>query len=260
MTTSTAFTRITRNETDDGAVWRVELAAAPANVLDLAMIEQLSELFREAAAAASLKAVVISGQGEHFSYGASVPEHAPDTVREMLSALHGAARALLETDVPLIACVRGACLGGGLELAILADRLFATPDAKFGQPELSLGVFAPIGSALLPRIIGARQAADLLLTGRTISATEAHALGLVHELTDDPGAAALSWAREHLSTKSASSLRLATRAARRVWLGPFLEDLAALEELYLSDLCGSHDGNEGISAFLEKRTPRWEHR
>lgn len=245
---------------EDGAILRLVLDAGKGNIIDSALCSELTEAARTAAASPRLAAIVLDHEGPHFSYGASVPEHAPDQVREMLSSLHGAARALLETDVPLLACVRGACLGGGLELAILADRLFATPDAKLGQPELALGVFAPIGSALLPRIIGARPAADLLLTGRTISATEAHALGLVHELTEDPSAAALAYAREHLATKSAASLRLATRAARRVWLGPFLEDLAALEELYLGELSASHDGNEGIAAFLEKRTPRWEHR
>ncbi len=245
---------------EDGAVLRLVLDAGKGNIIDSALCRELTEAARNAAASPRLAAIVLDHEGPHFSYGASVPEHAPDQVEEMLSALHGAARALLKLDVPLLACVRGACLGGGLELAILADRLFATADAKLGQPELSLGVIAPIGSALLPRIVGARPAADLLLTGRTLSGTEAHALGLVHELTEDPGEAALAWARAHLLPKSASSLRLATRAARRVWMGPFLQDLAALEELYLGELCATHDGPEGILAFLEKRTPRWEHR
>lgn len=245
---------------EDGAVLRLVLDAGKGNIIDSALCQELTEAARTAAASPRLAAIVLDHEGPHFSYGASVPEHAADKVQGMLRALHGAARALLELDVPLIACVRGACLGGGLELAILADRLFATPDAKLGQPELSLGVFAPIGSALLPRIVGARQAADLLLTGRTLSGTEAHALGLVHELTEDPGAAGLAWVRAHLVPKSAASLRLATRAARRVWLGPFLDDLAALEELYLGELCATHDGPEGVLAFLEKRTPRWEHR
>jgi cyclohexa-1,5-dienecarbonyl-CoA hydratase len=175
----------------------------------------------------------------------------------MLPAFHALARELLELSIPVACAVRGACLGGGLELALLADRIFVAPDAKLGQPEILLGVFAPLGSALLPRRIGASAAADLLLTGRTIPAEEATRLGLAQVLAQDPGAEALAWARE-VCGKSAAALRRATRAARLAWMPGFLADLAAVEELYLQDLMKTKDAAEGIRAFLEKREPTWE--
>ena len=244
----------------DGAVLRLVLDAGKGNVVDRALCEALAAAAASARAEPRLAAVVLDHEGPHFSYGASVPEHAPGEVARMLPVLHGAARALLALDVPLLAAVRGLCLGGGLELALLADRVVCHPSARFGQPEAQLGVFAPIGSALLPRLIGPRAAADLLLSGRTIEASEARALGLVAEIAEDPREATLAWAREHLVPKSARALRFVTAAARRAWREPFLADLAALERAYLGELMATRDAQEGIAAFLEKRPPRWEHR
>jgi cyclohexa-1,5-dienecarbonyl-CoA hydratase len=257
VTTSTASTRITRTEPGDGAVWRVELAAAPANVLDLAMIEQLSEFFREAAAAPSLKAVVISGQGKHFSYGASVAEHQPEQVARMLTSFNELFRCMSAASVPVLAVVRGRCLGGGLELAAFCQRVFAAPDAILGQPEIVLGVFAPAASVILPRRVGQRHADDLLLSGRTVDGHTALAMGLVDEVCLDPGAAATQWLEGHLLPHSASSLRHATRAARHEFTSAFESAVEDLTHLYLDELMQTADAVEGIRAFLEKRTPRW---
>jgi cyclohexa-1,5-dienecarbonyl-CoA hydratase len=155
--------------------------------------------------------------------------------------------------------VHGQCLGGGLELALACGRIFAAPNAQFGQPEIKLGVFAPAASALLPYRVNQPDAEDLLLTGRTIGADEALRMRLVQQVGDEPATAALAWFDQHLQGKSAAALACATVAARAVMQKQVRGRLAELERLYLEWLMRTHDANEGLSAFLEKRQPAWTH-
>jgi cyclohexa-1,5-dienecarbonyl-CoA hydratase len=156
--------------------------------------------------------------------------------------------------------VKGQCLGGGLELASAAHLVFAAPDAKLGQPEIVLGVFAPAASCLLPERIGPSAAADLLLSGRSIDGAEAHRLGLACAVSADPEAAALAWFDAHLAPRSAVSLGFAVRAATLALAERVRPRLAALEALYLGQLMARRDPVEGLTAFLEKRPARWEDR
>jgi len=245
---------------EDGRILRLVLDAGKGNVIDAALVARMRDTIASAAESTALCALIIDHAGPHFSFGASVAEHTPDKVGNMLPGLHGLARELIALDVPILIAARGMVLGGGLEVLLLGDLVFAAPGAKFGQPEIQLGVFAPLGSALLPVRIGEQAAADLLLSGRSIDATEACELGLVRALDDDPGAACLAWATKHLAPKSASSLRLATRALRARTRPRFNEVLDELEDLYLQDLMETHDAVEGIQAFLEKRPAKWEDR
>ncbi|HYN10879.1 MAG TPA: enoyl-CoA hydratase/isomerase family protein [Vicinamibacterales bacterium] len=247
-------------ELDSGAWWRVVLGGSKGNILDTRLTTALTDLFHEAARAPQLKALVIEGDGAHFSFGASVQEHLPDQVAGMLDRFHRMLFALLDTPVVVLAAVRGRCLGGGLELATVCDRVFASPDATLGQPEIALGVFAPAASVALAHRVGHAHAIDLCLTGRTVAATEARAIGLVDEIVDGPPAdAALAWARAHLSAKSAASLRLAVRAVRAHLVTALRSELPAIERLYLDELMQTSDAVEGLHAFLEKREPRWRH-
>ncbi|MBI5852387.1 MAG: enoyl-CoA hydratase/isomerase family protein [Planctomycetes bacterium] len=250
---------VTVTELDDGAFWRVALARPKANVLDAAMTRALRDVFARATDARRLAGVLLTSDGPHFSFGASVQEHLPAQVAGMLSAFHGLFRDVAAARLPVVAAVRGQCLGGGLELASFCHRLVVAPDAKLGQPEIKLGVIAPVASALLPERVGPGVAADLCLSGRTIDANEALACGLADRLSDDPEAAALSWLRESLLAHSAMSLRFATHALRAGFNARFFPTLDRLERLYLDDLMRSGDAVEGIRAFLDKRTPRWSH-
>ncbi len=163
----------------------------------------------------------------------------------------------LFTLVVVLAAVGGQCLGGGLELVSLAHRVFARPDARFGQPEICLGVFAPAASVLLPARLCRAHAEDLCLTGRLVQAPEALALGIVDQVVDDPSEAALEWARTHFASKSARSLRLAVRAVRGDLAGRLKTELPAVERLYLDELMKTADAVEGLRAFLDKRPPQW---
>jgi cyclohexa-1,5-dienecarbonyl-CoA hydratase len=248
----------------DGRLLRVRLASPKANVLDAAMTAALDAAFAEAARPAAgqpaLRGIVLDGEGPHFSFGASVPEHLPGKFEGMLRGFHALVLRVLETTVPVLVVVRGQCLGGGLELACAGGPIFAGKDAKLGQPEIVLGVFAPAASCLLPERIGPWAAEELLLSGRSVDAEEALRLGLVHAVADDPEAAALAWFDAHLAGKSAASLSHAVRAARAGLVERVRTKLAALEQQYASGLMTTRDAAEGLNAFLEKRSARWEDR
>jgi cyclohexa-1,5-dienecarbonyl-CoA hydratase len=248
----------------DGRLLRVRLARPKANVLDAQMVSALDEAFAAAARpspdAPSLRGVLLDADGTHFSFGASVEEHLPGRFEGMLRGFHALVLRVLELPIPVLVAVKGQCLGGGLELASAAGVIFAGRDAKLGQPEIVLGVFAPAASCLLPERIGFAAAEDLLLSGRSVDAAEALRLGLVNVVADDPEAAALAWFDEHLSKKSASSLGFALRAARAGLVERVRAKLAALEALYASELMCTRDATEGLTAFVEKRPARWEDR
>jgi cyclohexa-1,5-dienecarbonyl-CoA hydratase len=218
----------------------------------------LSEIFREAAEARFVKAVIIDADGPHFSFGASVQEHLPEHIEAMLGGFHRLFYSMLDARVVTLAAVRGQCLGGAMELAIFCNRLFAAPEAFLGQPEIVLGVLAPVASVMLADRVGRSRAENFLLSGAAMSAQEGLAIGLVDELADDPSMAALEYARENLLPKSASSLRYAVQAARVGFDERVRKELAEVERLFLEDLIGTADAQEGLKAFLEKRQPEWK--
>ncbi len=245
---------------EDGAIWHVVLDTPKANILDMQKTGLLADMFDRAREAPGLKAIVIEGAGSHFSYGASVQEHLPGAFREMIRAFHDLFLRMLEASVVTLAAVRGQCLGGALELVSACHRVFASPDARLGQPEIVLGVLPPVASVILVERVGRGAAEDLCLSGRSITAEEAHRAGLVDVVADDPSAAALDYARTHLLPRSAASLRLAVRAVRRGFAERLRRDLPEVERLYVEDLMSTSDATEGLRAFVEKRPPSWSDR
>lgn len=248
--------------TDGGAVLRLTLGRPPANIVDRAVIKELRHVLGELPEQSSgLRLIALEGAGRHFSFGASVPEHLPDEVRAMLPAFHALLKELLAVPVPTVALVRGRCLGGGLELAAACDVILAESDAQLGQPEIKLGVFAPAASALLPLRISPASAVEMLLTGRVVTGSRAHGLGLVAELAEP---ATLEehfqgWVNEHILPRSAVALSLAARASRASVVSAATVILDQVEALYLNELVPTRDGAEGIRAFMEKRDPVWSH-
>jgi len=244
-----------------GAVLRLTLDSPPGNVLDNVMVSSLRQAVRSACELHNLHLIVITGAGENFSFGSSIEEHRPEHAREMLASFHRLFQDLIECNLPLLALVNGQCLGGGLELAAFCDWVFALEDAKLGQPEIKLGVFAPVGSIVLPWRCGAR-ANDLLLTGRSIDAKAAETIGLVNRVLAKENAEQEleAFVEENLLPLSASSLRHARNAARWHLNRQLKHGLPELEALYLDELMKSPDASEGIVAFLEKRPPRWSHK
>jgi cyclohexa-1,5-dienecarbonyl-CoA hydratase len=244
----------------EGRLLRLRLSRPKANLVDATMIAALDTALGAHLEQGDLGAVLLDAEGPHFSFGASVEEHLPSKCAAMLKGLHRLILRLVASPVPILVAVHGQCLGGGLEVALAGHRMFVAPDATLGQPETTLGVFAPAASCLLPELLGPSRAFDLLASGRTISGREAASWGIATEAVGPPGDAALKYFHEHLAPKSAAALRFAVRAARLDHVARVQTKLAAVERLYLDELMATHDAVEGLSAFLEKRPARWEHR
>ena len=244
----------------DGGLLRLRLARPKANIVDAAMIGALQQALGAHLGSPALRAVLLDAEGPHFSFGASVDEHMPEQCAQMLKTLHALVRQMLDSPVTILVAIRGQCLGGGLEVAAAGNLLFVAPDARLGQPEIRLGVFAPAASCLLPPCVGQSRAEELLFSGRSIDGAEAFRIGLADVLADDPEAAALKWYDEHLAASSASSLRFAVRAARCDHVPAIKQKLETVEAMYLEELMASHDAVEGLRAFLEKRSANWENR
>jgi cyclohexa-1,5-dienecarbonyl-CoA hydratase len=245
-----------------GDTLRLELSHPKGNLLTAAVIAALRQALAGAATQSELKLIVVEGKGADFSFGASIPEHAPGEIGRVLPEMHRLIFDLLDAPAPTAAIVRGRCLGGGFELALACDFIFAAEDAVLGLPEIKLGVFPPAGAALLPPRIGAARAARALLTGETRPAREWQASGLM-TLVAPASRLAVEvdrWFETHLRPRSAVALRHAAAAARLALREEVARTLPALERLYLDRLMKTADAAEGVAAFLEKRSPNWQNK
>lgn len=241
----------------DGRVAYVFLAAPKANVLDATMISELDTIFESLEGSRDLRAIVLEADGPNFSFGASVAEHLPDQIEAALVRLGALLRRVTAAPAPVIAAVRGQCLGGGLELVLACDLIVAEENAQLGAPEIRLGVFPPAASALLPARVGVAFASSLVLTGASVSGTDAMAKGLVVR-TAPVGQLATTieaFLEESFLPRSATAVRYAALAVRRAIVRALEEDLPALDRLYLDGLMREDDAVDGIRAFLEKKAP-----
>ena len=245
-----------------GPVFSIDLNKPPLNIIDIAMMEEVQAALQEADASLDVRVIAFRGAGQKpFSAGVSIQDHTPDRIEEMIRSFHAIFRHLARTDKVTLAVVRGHCLGGGFELASMCDLVVASEDAQFGQPEIKLGQLAPVGVILLPYLIGYRKAAELLLTGSTLSAEQAQSLGLVNRVAspEQLSQCADELLRELLE-QSGSALRLTKKILRRVAGLDFERALAESEEFFLQTLAQTEDAKEGVVAFLEKRAPQWTNR
>jgi cyclohexa-1,5-dienecarbonyl-CoA hydratase len=243
----------------NGAHLRMIIDEPKANVITIAVMRALREALVRVAPGSGVKLVTLEGAGDHFSFGASVEEHRAGVIVEALAELRGLIEAILAVPAPTAAIVRGRCLGGGFELALACDLIFASTTATLGVPEIALGVFPPVAAALLPVRVGASRAASAVLTGTVSPAATWAATGLL-ELTAAPADlehAVDHWFAAHLAPRSAAALHFAAVASRANARRQVETVLPELERLYLDSLMHTKDAVEGIEAFLEKRPPVW---
>ncbi|GAB4253445.1 MAG: short-chain-enoyl-CoA hydratase [Vicingaceae bacterium] len=246
--------------THNNTVANIILNDGKGNVLDNVMMLEIIDCLDDLKSKNDIKLIVFEGAGKHFSFGASVEEHTKEMAEAMLKTFHKMFFKLSELSIPTIAKVTGQCLGGGMELAIYCSLIFADESAKFGQPEIVLGVFPPPASVILPEKIGLARAEELLITGKVIDATEAKNIGLVNQVfsnKEDLNTGVNDWIEKYIVPKSASSLKFAQKASRIKFNHVFGNFIPQLEYMYLNKLMETADANEGINAFIEKRNPNW---
>lgn len=249
-------------ETHDG-VARLALNKPPLNVLDIAMMREIGSALERVDGDPSIKVLLFEAAegSKAFSAGVDVSEHTAEMVEEMIEAFHRIFRLLDKLEVPTVAVVGGAALGGGCELVLFCDMVLASEKASFGQPEIQVGVFAPVAAVAWPGIIGPKKAMELLLTGDRIRADEAARLGLVNKVVPpEELAAAAGELVGKLTALSGAILRLTKRAVRIGSAGSFAGGLSAVEKLYLGPMMDTEDAHEGLAAFMEKRAPVWKDR
>jgi len=234
----------------------------PLNVLDIATMEQMGTALDALAADPQARLLMICAAGEKaFSAGVEVADHTPDKVERMIEVFHALIRKIEAFPVPTLAAVNGAALGGGLEVALACDMMVAASGAKLGQPEIKLGVFAPVAAVLLPRLLPPVRAHELLYGGGTITAEEALSYGLVNRVFER--ATFVQQARSfaapflELSRAALACSRKAVRAGAR---GSFAQALHEVEAIYLHELMKTHDAAEGLAAFMAKRKPAWQNK
>jgi cyclohexa-1,5-dienecarbonyl-CoA hydratase len=238
---------------------RVCLQHPPLNVIDVAMMEELAGTLAEIEVRSDLSTVVLTGAKKAFSVGVEVADHTPDKVDAMLAKFHNVVRALVGTKKVTIAAVRGHCLGGGAELAMVCDIVYTADDAGWGFPEIKLGCYPPVAATALAALVGQKHAADLILTGRTISGQQAANIGLANRaLSGKDVEAAVQETVHQLAKLSPAALAVAKKAMYGWDSMHFDKGLARAEKIYLDELMKTEDVHEGINAFLEKRQPVWK--
>ena len=240
-------------------VARVSLQNPPLNVIDVPMMEELTQALADVEARSDISVVVINGCGKAFSVGVDVAAHTPDKVQEMLAKFHGVIRAVVTSKKVTIAAVHGHCLGGGAELAMVCDLVLTTETANWGFPEIKLACYPPVACTALAALIGPKRAADLILTGRTIRGREAAEIGLANQAVAEGELDQAVEARVHDILKLSPAALGVTKKAMYAWDAMhFDKGLARAEKIYFDELMKTEDAQEGISAFLQKREPVWK--
>jgi cyclohexa-1,5-dienecarbonyl-CoA hydratase len=247
-----------QTELKDG-VATLTLNRAPLNVFNIEMMEEINSYLEELKKEKFLKLLVIQAMGKAFSAGVDVGEHLGDLVYKMIEVFHRMFRLMDALKVPSIAVVNGSALGGGCELALYCDMVIATEKAKFGQPEIQVGVFPPIAALIFPRMIGRKKAMELILSGETISAQEALTLGLVNKVVPEASFdQEVNSFIEKFKKLSGVVLKLTKEATLAGLNDDTDKGLKVIEKIYLDRLMKTNDALEGLKAFLEKRKPTWK--
>ncbi|SDJ24386.1 enoyl-CoA hydratase-related protein [Natribacillus halophilus] len=250
------------NVSTESFITTVEMDHPPANTLSAASISELREVFRTLAEDENTRAILLTGNGRFFAAGADIKEFVDafddyDKARKMSQAGQGLCEEIESSKKPVIAAINGAALGGGLEVAMACHYRFMSEDAVVGLPELNLGLIPSFGGTQRMRqFIGSAVTMEYILTGKNMEADKAADLGLVQQVVagDSLRADAFSFAEQLIAGKSMTSVERAVEAITR---GDYdsMEDGLKREQKFFGELFGTHDGKEGVQAFLDKRKP-----
>ena len=241
-----------------GSVARLKLVNPPLNVIDLRLARELQLALSELESRPDISIIVFEGDAHAFSAGVDIQAHLPEQIHEMLTSFHGVIRTVVASRRVTIATVRGACLGGGAELAAVCDMVYTARDARWGFPEIKLACYPPVAAVALAPLIGQKRAAELILTGRQFSGDEAAAMGLANRsVAENELESVVNQTIADLRQLSPVALAHAKKAIYAWDAIHFDKGLARAEKIYLDELASTADAREGIMAFLDKRTPKW---
>lgn len=244
---------------DESDVVSIVLSRPPLNVMNISMMKEMNAALERLLHHPKAKVLLIKAEGKAFSAGVDVADHTADKVSTMMKEFHRIFELVNQFKIPVIAVVDGAALGGGCELAIFCDMIIASEHAKFGQPEIKVGVFPPIAAVIFPRLIGRNRTLEWLMNGETISAREAEGIGLINKVFPVEGFE--DQVKTFVSKFTAQSkviIEMTKRAVDSTLRRPVMEALADAEKLYLNEMMKTEDAKEGLKAFLEKRQPVWK--
>src|ERR1700683_3929458 len=245
----------------EGEVAWLTLDRPEHNLLNERMLAELTAGISSLGERSEIKLIVLNSAAKSFCGGIELGEYTQRRVFQMLDAFHGAFSAMLDTSKPLLVCGNGPAFGGGAELAALGDLVIATPNARFAQPEIKLGVFPPLAAAILPYLLGPKHALELVLTGETISGERARELGLVNWLVPENELQAK--VNEVIAKVTAQSGPVLTMAKKAILgrLGlPLRDGVSNSMKVFLNELADLEDSQEGLRALVEKRAPKWKNR
>lgn len=246
---------------NNGQVARIILDRPKHNVLDIPMMNELNRELEKIAADDELKCAVITGEGRSFCAGVEVGDHKPDNVEQMVATFNRIFELVNMIDIPVIAAVNGACLGGGMELAIACDIVIASEKAIFGQPEIKLGFFPPYAALRLPELVGPAKAIEIVTTGQNYSAAESMALGFVSKVAGvEDFEKTVDETVKQITMSSPLIIRLNKRAVKRHIGTSFFQGVDLVSNYFLKTLMKTEDTLEGIASFEEKRKPVWKNR
>ncbi|HEX8881905.1 MAG TPA: enoyl-CoA hydratase/isomerase family protein [Candidatus Acidoferrum sp.] len=244
-----------------GGVARMTLNRPEHNLLNEAMLREMADGINYAGERDDIKLIVLDSACKVFCGGIDVGEYTSQRVFQMLDAFHATFAGMLELGKPVICVVNGPAIGGGAELAVFGDLVIATPKARFAQPEISIGVFPPLASTILPFLVGPKIALELVLTGEPVSAERALELGMVNRLVlETQLEKTVGDLVNRINSHSGPVLTMAKKAILG-GMGMSLRDgLKHSMNIFLNELYRLEDSQEGLRALVEKRKPNWKNR
>jgi len=245
----------------EGGIARIIFNRPKHNMLSIAMMKEINSELEALLADSTLKCLVIVGEGPSWCAGVDVGDHKPELVEDMIATFNRLFELLDKLEIPTIAAVHGACLGGGMEVAIACDMIIAAQSASFGQPEIKLGFFPPYAAIRLPKLVGQAKALEICITGKRYTADDARSMGFVSQVAeDDKFSAELEKLVGEIKTSSPLIIRLNKRAVRQNLDKGFAAALADVGGLFLNTLMKTEDTQEGMNSYFERRKPEWKNR
>jgi cyclohexa-1,5-dienecarbonyl-CoA hydratase len=245
----------------EAGVARMTLNRPEHNLLNESMLRELADGITFVAERDDVKLIVLDSSCKVFCGGIDIGEYTSERVFQMLDAFHSVFAGILETAKPVMTVVNGPAIGGGAELAAFGDLVVATPKARFAQPEITIGVFPPLASTILPFLVGPKVALEVVLLGEPVTAERALELGLINRLVPENKLdATVNDLIARITSQSGPVLTMAKKAILG-GMGLSLRDgLKNSMNIFLNELYRLEDSQEGLRALVEKRKPNWKNR